>query len=557
MKKQGIEQSRLHQVLIALTLILASVFWARTAAATVIDIMIVYDTTASSWVASNGGMDAFAQDAVTRMNQASENTGLDLRFRLVHAMSVGYTTTSLNADLTALQSGSGALSEVAGARDHYGADIVAMLIDTGSASGFTGLGYLLASWSGHASYAHTVNSIRAVAVGSTLTHEVGHNLGADHAKDQSSGPGPNMYLDNQYSAGWYFRGANGIDYHTIMAYNYDGYGGYYDPAPLFSTPLKDYQGVPAGDPAHADNRRLLEQTKDVVAAYRDSAQVAPMSPTAREATDVTQTSFTANWSGSSGAQGYELTVATSADFESFVPGFERLNVGADTSQSVTDLTPGSDYFFRIRAYNAAGLSEYSNSIQVSTGAGAVDRDDAWRVAEIYIATMGYAPDDEGQQYWVDQIQAGRGWTPTTVAQSFFDQPLVQQEYPASQGFGPLIESLYANIFGRGVDTEGYDYWLAELASGRVERNQMIIALINGGWDNPDAVQDMARFGNQVEVSLEFAAYQAQSAIVYSALSLDDQVALRAAGREVIADVTADVATREAAITSIPSLLSGF
>lgn len=267
------KQSMLRHAIFSLLLLWVLAPWSGTAQAARIDIMLVYDTTATTWVAANGGMAAFSEDAVNRMNQAMQNSGLSTTFRLVHSMKVDYTTQSLLSqsfirDLEALQSGSGVFSSVAAERDAYGADLVAMLVDHGSEYGSVGLGYALQRWSGHPQYAHTVTAIRSVAMSHTLTHEVGHNLGADHAKNQLSSPGPNEALDNQYSAGWYFTGGNGRSYHTIMAYGDDGYGNRYDEAPLFSTPLKRYQGTPAGDARDGDNTRLISETQSVIAAYR-------------------------------------------------------------------------------------------------------------------------------------------------------------------------------------------------------------------------------------------------------------------------------------------------
>lgn len=176
---------------------------------------------------------------------------------------------------------------------------------------------------------------------------------------------------------------------------------------------------------------------------------------------------------------------------------------------------------------------------------------AWKVAEIYVATMGYAPDNEGLQYWVDALAVSAAWTPLTVAQSFFDQPLVQQRYPDSFSFGVLIDALYLNMFARSPDTAGYKYWLDELQSGRIARNQMIIALIEGGWANADATEDMLRFGNKVSVALAFADYQSANGITYSALSSADQALLRQAGAEVLESVGADGASVAAAIASLP------
>ncbi|NEV65313.1 DUF4214 domain-containing protein [Thiorhodococcus minor] len=178
----------------------------------------------------------------------------------------------------------------------------------------------------------------------------------------------------------------------------------------------------------------------------------------------------------------------------------------------------------------------------------------WRVTEIYIATMGYAPDVEGLQYWVDQMENSSGWTPTTVAQSFFDQELVKQQYPDDLGYEPLIEALYENIFGRPADDAGKSYWLTELQAGRVPRNAMIIALIEGGWANEDAVTDMVRFRYRVEVGLAFADAQVERGIVYSQLSTAEQSMLRQIGRDLIAGVTAEMATRDEAISSISGFL---
>ncbi len=53
--------------------------------AATIDVMIVYDSTAKTWVDSNGGMNTFAADAIARMNQAASNSNIDLIFRLAYA----------------------------------------------------------------------------------------------------------------------------------------------------------------------------------------------------------------------------------------------------------------------------------------------------------------------------------------------------------------------------------------------------------------------------------------------------------------------------------------
>ncbi len=233
-----------------------------------ISVLVVYDAGAKTWADNNaGGMNTFAANAIAKMNQAMANSGVDLTFTLAFAGNVPYAYKDFTSDLINLQSGAGTLAIVHEWRDTYQADVVVMLADTGSAYGWVGLGYQLCSMSGSADYAYTINSIRSVDISHTMTHEVGHNLGCHHSKAQTTQPGPNNYL-NSYSAGYYFTGTNNIKYHTIMAYNVDGYGNTYMECPQFSSPLLSYQGVPGGHEADGDNARNIRETMAIVAAYR-------------------------------------------------------------------------------------------------------------------------------------------------------------------------------------------------------------------------------------------------------------------------------------------------
>ena len=249
-------------------------------ASTLVDVLVAYDTPAASWARQNGGgITNFATMAVQKMNTVLDNCGFatTFRYRLVGVMSVNATGgTDLDGVLSATKNGTGDWAPIKAMRDTVGADIVTTLIDTGSASGTTGLGYSLSSTplSSFSESAYNVCAIRAVAQSHTMTHEVGHNIGAGHATavnpDQIS-PGPQLY---DYSAGYYFTGTDGVAYHTIMAYNFDGYGNHYSPAPFFSSPNFTYQDTPVGDATH-DNVRTIQQTYSAASQWR--AQKVPMS----------------------------------------------------------------------------------------------------------------------------------------------------------------------------------------------------------------------------------------------------------------------------------------
>ena len=238
---------------------------------TVVDILVAYDRDAAAWARrSGGGLDAFAQTSVAKMNAALANNGLDarFRFRLVGTTEISVAETDVHQALYAIRDGKVGWAEIKAKRDDVGADIVTVLIDTGTAYGTTGVGWSLKTKeiADFADSAYNVCAVRAVAQGHTMTHEVGHNMGAGHATEVDPSviePGPQLY---DYSAGHHFR-ANGQGYYTIMCYNYDGFGNSYDPAPLFSTPDVSWEGVPAGDAKH-DNARTLANTYAEVTKWR-------------------------------------------------------------------------------------------------------------------------------------------------------------------------------------------------------------------------------------------------------------------------------------------------
>jgi hypothetical protein len=92
----------------------------------------------------------------------------------------------------------------------------------------------------------------------------------------------------------------------------------------------------------------------------------PPAPVAQTASGLSQTSFTANWSGVANASSYQLDVAFDPGFSAFVPLLGNLNVGLSITWVVNGLSAGSNYYYRIRAVGAGGTSANSNVVHVST-----------------------------------------------------------------------------------------------------------------------------------------------------------------------------------------------
>ena len=241
-------------------------------ATTLVDVLVAFDRGALSYANKQGGMTNFANVAVAKMNTALANSGLGsaFRFRLVGTVAVDESATDVHEGLYAISDKSKpGWAAIRTMRETVGADIVTTLIDTGSAYGTTGVGWSLDDpddIAGFAPMAYNVCSVRAVELSHTMTHETGHNMGAGHATAvaDADNRGPQLY---GYSSGYYFTGSDGNSYHTVMAYNADGYGNSYTEAPLFSSPDCIWAGVPAGDAQH-DNARTIANTYAAASQWR-------------------------------------------------------------------------------------------------------------------------------------------------------------------------------------------------------------------------------------------------------------------------------------------------
>jgi len=132
-----------------------------------------------------------------------------------------------------------------------------------------------------------------------------------------------------------------------MAYNSDGYGNYYYSAPLFSTPLVNYQGTAAGDAVDGDNARTIRDTMGVVSVYRSgTAQVGTPASITVPASSTTGI-YAVSWGSSSTTSvTYVLEEATNSSFSS---GLRTAYSGASTSTTITGRSNGTTYYYRVKA----------------------------------------------------------------------------------------------------------------------------------------------------------------------------------------------------------------
>lgn len=140
-----------------------------------------------------------------------------------------------------------------------------------------------------------------------------------------------------------------------------------------------------------------------------------------------------------------------------------------------------------------------------------------QIIELYMATLGRAPDQEGLNYWVGRVEGTvepeqGALTIEQVATSFFEQPETQTKYPtlfdteanSLEDYTAFVTSLYNTVFDREPDDEGLDYWAGELDAGNVNVSQFVLAFLRGVKLDADPEEDAGMLVSLRDVGLDFA-----------------------------------------------------
>ena len=167
---------------------------------------------------------------------------------------------------------------------------------------------------------------------------------------------------------------------------------------------------------------------------------------------------------------------------------------------------------------------------------------------LYVAYFDRAPDPEGLQFWITQLDNGRPFN--TIAQDFANSSEAREIYPflatpdivlnSSEAF---ITSIYANLFGRAPDQDGLDFWTLAINSGAVAPGDMVEAIMLGAQDtlvNGQLIQDKTIVANKIECALMWT----ENVAVIEGFEFDAEA--YAAARASIDGVGADQASVDAA-----------
>jgi hypothetical protein len=220
-----------------------------------LDLLVVYTPRVRS---AAGGDDAIASLVglgVAETNLAFEKSEVGMRLRLVELSEASFVEAGrVESDLEILRDPrDGALDSVPALRDLHGADLVQLLVEEGDGCGVAySMGRTGAAFS---EWAFSVVEWSCVDTTYAMAHELGHNLGCDHAPEDPTTNGA-----FRYSFGYKDLVAG---FRTVMAY---GPG---RRVARFSNPRVLFGGVPAGT-ALQDNARSLNELGGIATRFRRS-----------------------------------------------------------------------------------------------------------------------------------------------------------------------------------------------------------------------------------------------------------------------------------------------
>ena len=242
----------------------------------IIDVLVVYTPAARIAAGGTTQMQQLVQLGIAETNTAYLNSGIIQRVRLAQSQEIDYqeASTGIRTDLSRLATLSdGHMDEIGALRNTYTADLVSLWVST--TEGTCGIGYGLSNPAGNptalAINGFSVAELNCATGYYTFGHEMGHNMGAAHSKEDLGSDGSVPVGAYPYSNG--FKQATGSDrFRTVMAY---------DCSPscpriqYFSNPLATYRSLPVGisstSAQSADNAQTLNNTRNIVANYRTAS----------------------------------------------------------------------------------------------------------------------------------------------------------------------------------------------------------------------------------------------------------------------------------------------
>ncbi|HXC52364.1 MAG TPA: M12 family metallo-peptidase [Candidatus Limnocylindrales bacterium] len=300
-----------------------------------IRVLIAYTPAAAS---ASGDIEAAAQLAVDAANDAYANSAMATRIELVATAATDYVESgTIATDLSRLQGKTdGYMDELHELRNAYLADFVSLLTNDGA--GYCGMAKLMATLSpSFESSAFSVVWLPCSATNWTTAHELGHNMGCQHDRANSTSSPAFTYAYGFQDPGGQFR--------TIMGVA-EGCAGDCPRIAHFANPDVSYTGLPTGispaDPDAADCALAIDATSPVTANFRSLVEPANVAASTSRS-DAVQLTFTHPWP-------WQFQIYRAVHGEPMA----GLAVADATSYDDASATPGTSYDYWISARTELG-----------------------------------------------------------------------------------------------------------------------------------------------------------------------------------------------------------
>jgi len=203
-----------------------------------------------------GDLRALAELSIAESNRTYDNSGLAMRLELAAFRQSTYLESrNMSLDVRRLVApADGYLDELHEVRDRVGADVGMLMLDRAASCGEA------AEIGADAATAFAAVLVDCATGQYTFAHEIGHLGGARHdlRRDPATSPYP-------FGHGYWYQPPRALGWRTVMSYDC--------PTgcrriPYWSSPTLRHEGVPVGNAAEADNRRVLDITRSTVAGFR-------------------------------------------------------------------------------------------------------------------------------------------------------------------------------------------------------------------------------------------------------------------------------------------------
>lgn len=178
-----------------------------------------------------------------------------------------------------------------------------------------------------------------------------------------------------------------------------------------------------------------------------------------------------------GAQGIDTIISKEGDdYVDGGAGLDHSIFSGNISQYVVSVTSTFKVIIEDTDANRDGTDTlerierfvFNDSIlAVDIGAG----ESAGAIARLYQGALNRAGDDSGLGYWITKLDNGN--TLAGIAGGFINSGEFLTNYGSDISNSQFITNLYSNMLGRAPDAEGYEYWLKEMQNGATKEQTLI------------------------------------------------------------------------------------